>query len=124
HVDALPDRRQQGRDVRRTLPAKSRGLGGRIQDDLELAALLERDPRAVGRVDQLYELGCRRRGDFRRRRLGAGCARAERERQDRKRQVPHYLSPAAARSVSALSVASQVNSGSSRPKWPYAAVLR
>ena len=31
--------------------------------------------------------------------------------------------PAAAFSASALSVASQVNSGSSRPKWPYAAVF-
>ena len=32
--------------------------------------------------------------------------------------------PAASRSISTLSVASHVNSGSSRPKWPYAAVLR
>ncbi len=32
-------------------------------------------------------------------------------------------SPAAARSAAALSVFSQVNSGSSRPKWPYAAVF-
>ena len=32
-------------------------------------------------------------------------------------------SPAAARSVSALSVRSQVKSWSSRPKWPYAAVF-
>ena len=33
-------------------------------------------------------------------------------------------SPAAARRASTRSVFSQVNSGSSRPKWPYAAVLR
>lgn len=29
-----------------------------------------------------------------------------------------YFRPAAARSAAALSVRSQVNSGSSRPKWP------
>jgi len=34
-----------------------------------------------------------------------------------------YFRPAAARRMAALSVRSQVNSGSSRPKWPYAAVL-
>ena len=33
------------------------------------------------------------------------------------------LRPAASRSSYALSVYSQGNSGSSRPKWPYAAVL-
>lgn len=45
-------------------------------------------------------------------------------------RLPHPLvgvavpySPAAARSAAALSVLSQVNSGSSRPKWPYAAVF-
>ena len=32
------------------------------------------------------------------------------------------LSPAASRSAAALSVTSQVNSGSSRPKWPWVAV--
>jgi hypothetical protein len=36
---------------------------------------------------------------------------------------PGFYSPAAARSACALSVRSQVNSGSSRPKWPYAAVF-
>lgn len=30
----------------------------------------------------------------------------------------NYFRPAAARSAAALSVRSQVNSGSSRPKWP------
>ena len=35
----------------------------------------------------------------------------------------NYFKPAAARNTAALSVASQVNSGSSRPKCPYAAVF-
>ena len=39
--------------------------------------------------------------------------------------LPHQnvYSPAAAFNAAALSVRSQVNSGSSRPKWPYAADL-
>jgi hypothetical protein len=38
--------------------------------------------------------------------------------------VARVLRPASAASTAALSVRSQVNSVSSRPKWPYAAVLR
>ena len=42
-----------------------------------------------------------------------------------RRPLPYQdvYSPAAAFNAAALSVRSQVNSGSSRPKWPYAADL-
>ncbi len=61
-----------------------------------------------------------------RRRRGRGSAghRPRRARPVSSERISHHQRPASAFSAAALSVRSQVNSGSVRPKWPNAAVLR
>ena len=117
---------QRRADPRRPVPSHQHGAA--VVDPRDApAALRERD-------DPARDPGeCRRRARARRCLAGDGRHKSRSSQEQRcMTEARHGRSvrpsracrPAAARSASALSVRSHVKSGSSRPKWPYAAVLR